>query len=430
MNRIILIGNGFDLAHGLPTSYKDFIDYYWEDWAEILLRTNSHTKSDGLTTITHKNTDALWSVIIGQFMSEYGAFKKLPGKYIIESIKDERESVTFTMCPFLELINKSIDSKNWVDIETEYYLSLKSIIGLGNKRYNSPRDLDKDFELLKLKLVEYLSALQEERIKPNLKEPKIEEAIYAPFCSEDIAVQGKEIYTQFLKDRWEDAQSEDEWCRKIRAHDYGIDSWHFRREIEGYLRDYSADIAEHLRNVERKNPNVARFFQLPEQIMLLNFNYTKTAKLYLPEGSDFCVNHIHGELNNEKNPIIFGYGDELDENYKTISNLNDNDYLTNIKSIHYLETDNYRRLLQFVDSAPFQIYIMGHSCGNSDRTLLNTLFEHRNCISIKPFYHMKADGSDNYFEIIQNISRNFNNKQMMRDRVVNKKYCSPLLNPA
>ena len=26
MNRIILIGNGFDLAHGLRTSYADFIN--------------------------------------------------------------------------------------------------------------------------------------------------------------------------------------------------------------------------------------------------------------------------------------------------------------------------------------------------------------------------------------------------------------------
>ena len=26
MNRIILIGNGFDLAHGLPTRYEDFIN--------------------------------------------------------------------------------------------------------------------------------------------------------------------------------------------------------------------------------------------------------------------------------------------------------------------------------------------------------------------------------------------------------------------
>lgn len=28
MNRIVLIGNGFDLAHGLPTGYVDFINNY------------------------------------------------------------------------------------------------------------------------------------------------------------------------------------------------------------------------------------------------------------------------------------------------------------------------------------------------------------------------------------------------------------------
>lgn len=112
-------------------------------------------------------------------------------------------------------------------------------------------------------------------------------------------------------------------------------------------------------------------------------------------------------------------------------NFNYNSYLTNIKSIRYPETDNYRRLLRFIDSAPYQIYIMGHSCGNSDRTLLNTLFEYKNCLSIKPFYHEKLvdEGTvtDNYIEIIQNISRNFNSMQKMRDRVVNKSYCWPLV---
>jgi hypothetical protein len=28
MNRLILIGNGFDLAHGLKTGYNDFIIWY------------------------------------------------------------------------------------------------------------------------------------------------------------------------------------------------------------------------------------------------------------------------------------------------------------------------------------------------------------------------------------------------------------------
>ena len=30
MNRIILVGNGFDLAHGLKTRYEDFINWYFE----------------------------------------------------------------------------------------------------------------------------------------------------------------------------------------------------------------------------------------------------------------------------------------------------------------------------------------------------------------------------------------------------------------
>ena len=69
---------------------------------------------------------------------------------------------------------------------------------------------------------------------------------------------------------------------------------------------------------------------------------------------------------------------------------------------------------------------MGHSCGNSDRTLLNTIFEHQNCVSIKPFYYRKDDRNDDYIQIVQNISRNFKDMTRMRDRVVNKQYCSPM----
>lgn len=72
--------------------------------------------------------------------------------------------------------------------------------------------------------------------------------------------------------------------------------------------------------------------------------------MYLYKNSGFEVNHIHGKLGNDLNHIIFGYGDEMDDDYKTISKLNDNDYLTNIKSIRYLETDKYRKLLRFISS--------------------------------------------------------------------------------
>ena len=65
--------------------------------------------------------------------------------------------------------------------------------------------------------------------------------------------------------------------------------------------------------------------------LILNFNYTKTAeKLYIKNGNDKIIN-IHGELNNENNPIIFGYGDELDDDYERIERLQNNDFLENIK---------------------------------------------------------------------------------------------------
>ena len=157
--------------------------------------------------------------------------------------------------------------------------------------------------------------------------------------------------------------------------------------------------------------------------MLLSFNYTKTAQLY--GGSNVVYNYIHGGLTHPET-IIFGYGDELDKNYQDILDKNNNELLKNVKSIKYLETRHYHDLLEFISSNPFQVLIMGHSCGNSDRTLLNTVFEHENCISVKPFYHKWNDGRDNYLELVQNISRCFTNTKLFRDRVVNKELCQTM----
>ena len=59
MNRLVLIGNGFDLAHGLKTSYKDFIQWYWEERIFKLKTEYSGESSDELCTIklTTKDMD-------------------------------------------------------------------------------------------------------------------------------------------------------------------------------------------------------------------------------------------------------------------------------------------------------------------------------------------------------------------------------------
>jgi hypothetical protein len=72
----------------------------------------------------------------------------------------------------------------------------------------------------------------------------------------------------------------------------------------------------------------------------------------------------------------------MDDDYKVIENLGNNEYLKNFKSFQYSKIQIITIYCD-VDSKRFQVLIMGYSCGLSDRTLLNTIFEHNNCRSIK-----------------------------------------------
>ena len=436
MNRIILIGNGFDLAHGLRTSYADFINYYWEYWGRRLHGSYlGDDLTDNLCSISQKGEKQLWYCLFPKI--DLRQRTNLSPKDAIEMAKNSPDVIAIKKSPFFEDIDKVVETKGWVDIENEFYLWLKKIFKKSGCKYDSPVPLNEELELIKGKLVKYLK-LTEEQIRPELVKDCIRNVIYEPFKAQDISNEGKTHFEKFLIDRLEYLMRNDEQRVGSFLQRFGYSYIDRNTDIETYeqlvtmshespVTHDKLDRWKHLQYVNDGKDIVPDCFLWPDQILLLNFNYTKTADLYLTNGSEFKVNHIHGELGNDSNPIIFGYGDELDDDYKEISKLNDNDYLKNIKSIRYLETDNYRKLLSFIDSAPFQIYIMGHSCGNSDRTLLNTLFEHKNCVSIKPFYYEKPDGTDNYIEIIQNISRNFNSMQLMRDRVVNKTYCRPLV---
>lgn len=437
MNRIILIGNGFDLAHGLKTSYADFIKGYHNLRSNLLIHDDGMRVDDGLCIYEVPDSESRKILNRARPFVMDNRFSYILEKYAtstLQKIKREYSS------KFFEEINKTVDTYNWVDIEAVYYHWLTKIFKQGGCEYTNPNILNDELSSLAEKLSVYLTYIQTDFIKPELKIESIQNAIYEPFKAQDISNGGKKIFEDFLTNRLEWLLRNDEQNVGNFLQRFGYSYIDRNTDIETYgklvIMSHESPVThdkldrwKHIQNVNEQQSIVPDCFLWPDQILLLNFNYTNTADLYIPEGSEFKVNHIHGELCNEKNPIIFGYGDELDDDYKEISKLNDNDYLKNIKSIRYLETDNYRKLLSFIDSAPFQIYIMGHSCGNSDRTLLNTLFEHKNCVSIKPFYYEKPDGTDNYIEIIQNISRNFNDMRLMRDRVVNKTYCRPLVVP-
>ncbi len=414
MNRLVLIGNGFDLAHGLKTRYEDFINWYWENWGVRLLHGMNRTETDSLCTF--KINDGIevsnWAYAFGWYYQRKNPLIPWDPNMVIQLAKEDTKVSNFSMSPLLERITKSIETKRWVDIENEYYELLKKY-ALENTQEAQIDALNTQLLCLQEKLVEYLKSIE---IPESLIKKEIIRYVYMPFKSSEISIDGQYA----LKEHIESWMEVDDiiWDRKLYQYGYKF-----------YSRGHVADYKERTEKIgfSLEDNNIPLELLLPNNIMLLNFNYTHTADLYCKEATIFTVNQIHGDLDNPKS-VIFGYGDELDDDYKTIVNKNENKFLGNIKSIKYLESDNYRKLLSFIESEPFQILIMGHSCGNSDRTLLNTLFEHKNCVSIKPYYYKWGDGEkdDNYIELVQNISRNFTDMKLMRDRVVNKTYCEPL----
>lgn len=429
MNRIILIGNGFDLAHGMKTSYGDFINDYWaEKRKEVLNDTHRGTRYEDDSIIIDRVPHLIYSEAAAGESEHESLLKSL--KYNNSKLRFKNE--------FLDTLTQKRYSLNWVDIENEYYTLLKNTYKVSSPPRYKITDLNRDFKIVKLLLEKYLTKIQtifSKSFPITVEEmsfkKSIYEVIYSDFNLRDFSESSiNHLTEEIFQNIYSNIKDLEEG--NIHIQDLNLSDRETRLyNALGGLKDKKRKIKELL--ISGASLNYFRY--RPKEVLFVNFNYTSTETHYSnpPSDSEFGndistdVIHVHGVLNNKTdNKIIFGFGDEIDKDYLEIENLNDNEYLQNIKSIKYLESDSYKRLLEFINSNNYQVFIFGHSCGISDRTLLNTLFEHKNCSSIKPYYRQKDDGTDNYSEMIKNISRNFTDKASMRDKVVNKKYTNAL----
>lgn len=378
MNKLIIVGNGFDIHNKLPTKYTDFLIWYLTKCFESASNNDGKFRelveiswdriSQGVDCrrITDYKDLALWLIYEFNFES---------GKNSPDFISNEimfRFHLTSQSELFKLLLSHQYE-KNWVDIEMTYYKLLKECLSLFKtlgKETDAELRLQKinsDFELLRTYLREYLEII-----------------------SKDANV------------------------------DYNFD----------YCAEASMDskiIVEkhHLKKISEEDYENGRYIK-PKNVTILNFNYTGLP--YKLNRRKYKHIDIHGSVKHQRSPIIFGFGDEIDFEYLEMEKTNNNNFLTYIKSFGYFNDTNYKDLIDLIDSDSYIVYIWGHSCGLSDRTLLSMIFEHDNCAAIKPYYWQKDSKADNYLEITQNISRHFRNKQKMRNRVVNKEFCTALGN--
>jgi len=343
MNDLYLIGNGFDLAHGLKTSYNDFLLWYLEN---LIGRAETGKFKDELAEVDGSNS---------QFIFEsQGSISKL-----LQYSKEKNISLKYKN-EFFQRIVENYRDYRWVDIEYEYYMMLIKYykeIELNPQSKESGLKavmrLNYCFDAIKKKLIEYLKLIDNQGIKEN---DRIKSILY---------------------------------------------------EGTGTEGDYKGEK------------------------LFLYFNYTSTLNLYIEHYFAYEYNsiYIHGKLGELLDYNIFGYGDEMDPHYEKIEHLNANEFLRNIKSFSYFKTSNYQKLIRFIESHDFIVKILGHSCGLSDRILLNTVFEHTNCKAIKIYYYQKSETENDYFEKTQEISRHFkaSGKGDMRTKIVTFNQSEPLI---
>jgi len=366
MNRLIIIGNGFDLAHGLKSKYEDFVFDYLKNAAKAVYK-DDVKKLIG-EAYGYKYEDEL--VIISNFrIFPSNVFQE--NLNLIESLDQLikfLESNGFRINIKSSLLKNFIDKDNinWVDFEVAYFNEVKKILnafGTSIHKYSERLTiLNQQFDFIKNKFIDYL---------------KIQESSYSnPF------------------------------------------------QLQSYGDLFTEPIAEKEISLEIVTTHK------PNNILFLNFNYTNSVEEYVQYCRDkkinTQINYIHGKLNDSENPIIFGFGDEYDQKYVELEHLNDNKLFEHIKSFGYLKTDNYANLTRFVNVEKFQVHIYGHSCGLSDRTMFKEIFEHENCKSIKIFYHQRPDGSNDFTDKCYDIYRHFTNKNLMRNKVVNERYLIPM----
>lgn len=89
----------------------------------------------------------------------------------------------------------------------------------------------------------------------------------------------------------------------------------------------------------------------------------------------------------------------------------DNAFLEFNKAVLYARNGEYQKISSNIyEGNDYEVYILGHSCANSDRALLNEIFANDHCKLIKYYYFDGGQGKEaNFREQISNLYRIFGN---------------------
>lgn len=341
---ILVIGNGFDLAHGLPTKYTDFLKFvgvYIEN-RDIFIKRQSIKKI--WTESNNENRDRIISFSI---LHEHN------NKVFLELDKliSNNVWIEYFMSIYEERIKNGKDG--WIDFESEISNVIQSIdqnMGQGNF-YSHIILLQNEFLNYKYtnNVPEYIQATAEEQEKT--RKPKITYQKLRDILLEDLN-------------------------KLIRA-------------LEIYLTDFVEKIGISKISKDIKELDIDH---------VLSFNYTNTFEELYGQERNIEYDYIHGKagIKNtiESNNMVLGIDEYLSDDRKN----NDIEFIAFKKFYQRIYKETGCKYKEWVDQIErnehmsptilYKLYIFGHSLDVTDKDILRDLILHDN-VHTTIFYHNK-----------------------------------------
>lgn len=349
---ILIIGNGFDLAHKLPTKYTDFLDFLEN------VRILKEEMPQNLEQLSDKIDENLRQYLFNSNSSRLDINSKHQN-YITEMYELSKDNLWITWFNQERKLNKTL-GKYWIDFEAEISNVIQKI----------------ESTLLELSPIE--------ECIDNYNELRFELNKYP-------------IFNLFINKIYDIDKSDEINMERITEKLHN-DLNKLIRCFEIYLEDFVKNIDISQLSLDIYNLNVDK---------ILTFNYTNTyQKLYY---TDVDCDHIHGkaDINNniESDNMVLGIDDYLNEDEK-FTNTNFIEFKKYYQRLIKGTNCDYKKWIDEINQTKsftkHNVYIFGHSLASTDRDVLLDFIENEKTI-ITIYYNNSNQYSDQICNLVHLI---------------------------
>ena len=350
--KILLIGNGFDLAHGLPTSYSYFLDFCDKVEKKFNFQSGINEKDYKTNELNDWNIDD--SIKSKLYEWDKNTNNNL-NKLFIEIYDNIKDNIWINY--FLNI--RYTLGKNWIDFESEISNVVQAIETL--KGY-----IERDEDVLKIKdtkqqIIIYFLKIAKKSLQDVFNLKRIDGFI------EDISIELDKLI----------------------------------RSLEIYICEFVNEI-----DINKENDDIKTI--TPDYV--LSFNYSNTYERIYGQSKKVTYDYIHGKADIKNNVdtcnLVLGIDEYLEDDK------NDKLEFIAFKKFYqriYKSTDStYMKWVEQIKKYPevnHNLFIFGHSLDKTDRDILKLLICNDNVTTKIYYYRKNKNDKKELGKLIKNLVR-------------------------